>query len=93
MGYKQWTILSHRSATAMCEVSADGYNKFAERLVSARNGRAFWSGIMISVQALVKQKTVIEELQRILDIFREDFKNQSNQGMVKYEGRWKDGGN
>jgi hypothetical protein len=78
----------------MCEASADGWREFfAERLLSARQGRAFWSGVMKSVQALVKQKTVIEELQSILEIPREGFKNQSHQGMVKYEGRWKDAGN
>ena len=48
---------------------------------------------MKSVQALVKQKTVIEELQTILAVSSDDFKHQSKQGMVMYEGRWQDGGN
>lgn len=75
------------------DVSADNYSKLIERLVGARNGKAFWSGIVIRVEALVEQKTVIEELQMILAISSDDFKHQSNQGLVKYEGRWQDGGN
>ena len=48
---------------------------------------------MLRVQALVKQKTVLGELQMILDSSRADFKHQSEQGLVLLRGRWQDGGN
>ena len=77
----------------MFDVSADNYPKLVERLEGARNGKAFWSALMLRVQALVKQKTVLEELQMILDSSRADFKHQSEQGLVLLRGRWQDGGN
>ena len=77
----------------MCDYSVHAYPKLLERLAGAKHGKAFWSGLMIRVQELVKQKTVVEELQTILASSRTKFKHQSHQGQVKLEGRWQDGGN
>ena len=86
----------------MCDVSAENYpgmisrrtaSQLLERLVTAPNGKAFWNGLVKRVQELVKQKTVLVELQTILAGSRTAFKHQSHQGAVKLEGRWQDAGN